>query len=292
MNPFTELTGSQFLGFYAVVAGIVLAVSWWWKWASDPTAGEAVPPVPQEVDPYELAYLRGGENELARVVIVNLTDRGYLRRFKEDGGELQIHQMDELPPLDDLNELEQSVFDWFVHPMGAEEIFSKQQLPSTLQSHCLTSMEQFYEAHLLKPDELKAAEWKIGVVVGVVLGGVGVPRLLIGWWHDQPSLFLFLMMAVAVNILGRICGGDRLSRCGQEYLRLIQERLKFTNTGDARDLTLAAAAFGVDALTGTHLSDLAQMFQRSSNADGGGACGAACGADGGGGGCGGCGGCG
>ena len=55
------------------------------------------------------------------------------------------------------------MFDWFDQPMGAEEIFSKQQLPASLQLHCLTFMEKLYETSLLEPDKLKAAGRKIGI---------------------------------------------------------------------------------------------------------------------------------
>ena len=86
LNPITELTGYEFLLFYVVVIAATLLVSWWWARTSDPTAGMPVPAVPREPDPYEIAYLRGGENELTRVVIVALTQRGYLRVVQKEKG--------------------------------------------------------------------------------------------------------------------------------------------------------------------------------------------------------------
>ena len=78
-NPLTEFTGQEFLVFFAILIVIVAAICWRRKRTQD--SSTELPPldVPDQIDPYDIAYLRGGENELARVLIVRLIERKYLR---------------------------------------------------------------------------------------------------------------------------------------------------------------------------------------------------------------------
>src|SRR5262244_3636151 len=79
MNPF-DLSGPAFLAFYSVVAIIlVLAL----KLAID--AGEGgVPPSLPLGDPYQIAWLRGGTAEAARIAVLALTDRRLLAVFGDN----------------------------------------------------------------------------------------------------------------------------------------------------------------------------------------------------------------
>jgi len=70
-NPLTEMTGPHFLVLFAILISVVALVCWWRQWSRDTSAELSPLPSPQTPDPYEIAYLRGGENELARVLIVS-----------------------------------------------------------------------------------------------------------------------------------------------------------------------------------------------------------------------------
>ena len=73
MNPF-DLSGPQFLVFYIGVALIVVIVL---KLVIDQAEGGAPRPLPLS-DPYQIAWLRGGTPEAARIAVLSLTDRGLL----------------------------------------------------------------------------------------------------------------------------------------------------------------------------------------------------------------------
>ena len=73
MNPF-DLSGPSFLAFYIGVAIIVVVVA---KLAIDAAEGGAPPALPLG-DPYQIAWLRGGTPEAARIAALALTDRGLL----------------------------------------------------------------------------------------------------------------------------------------------------------------------------------------------------------------------
>src|SRR6266481_5036648 len=73
MNPF-DLSGPPFLAFYVVVVIFVVVAA---KLFID--AGEGgVPPSLPLGDPYQIAWLRGGTAEAARIAVLALTDRGLL----------------------------------------------------------------------------------------------------------------------------------------------------------------------------------------------------------------------
>src|SRR6516165_12471608 len=73
MNPF-DLTGPSFLIFYICVALMVIIAL---KLAIDEAEGGALRALPLS-DPYQIAWLRGGTPEAARVAVLSLIDRGLL----------------------------------------------------------------------------------------------------------------------------------------------------------------------------------------------------------------------
>ncbi len=77
-NPITELTAGEFLLFYAILIAATALLCRWWSCLSDPTNPIPVPAVPSTPDHYEIAYLRGAEGEVMKVVIAGLYQRRYL----------------------------------------------------------------------------------------------------------------------------------------------------------------------------------------------------------------------
>src|ERR1700719_4181716 len=73
MNPF-DLSGPAFLVFYICLALIVVIAL---KLAIDEAEGGAPRALPLS-DPYQIAWLRGGTPEAARIAVLSLTDRGLL----------------------------------------------------------------------------------------------------------------------------------------------------------------------------------------------------------------------
>ena len=73
MNPF-DLYGPEFLLFYTVLAAVLIAGLYVVRGSQEP---EDPTPV-RLTDPYAIACLRGGPNEMLRVATVNLVERGLL----------------------------------------------------------------------------------------------------------------------------------------------------------------------------------------------------------------------
>jgi uncharacterized protein (TIGR04222 family) len=74
VNPF-DLRGPEFLLFYFILSAVVIVALVLIRRASE--SGTA--PKLDLADPYLVAHLRGGENEVLRVALVSLIDRGLLK---------------------------------------------------------------------------------------------------------------------------------------------------------------------------------------------------------------------
>ena len=310
-NPLTQFSGQEFLVFFAVLIGLVALFCWRRKRTQDSSLELAPLDAAEEIDPYEIAYLRGGENELARVLIVSLIEQQYLRIVSPESkwwttkSESRIQQSPEHPDVANLQSIERAGFEWFDSARTAEDVFRKSlhpaNLPSSLLAHTMKYEQKFRAERLLTSDELKN-ETHRNIAIGLALVLlIGFTRLLIGIARQRPVGFLVLMGIAGVVLIVKAGLTGRLSWRGQEYLERTRTRWGWLHdsTYGGWSPSLAAGVFGYAVLSGTEMSPLNDMFRRANagnyygSSDGGGACGATCGGAGadGGGGCGGCGGC-
>ncbi|HVF29250.1 MAG TPA: TIGR04222 domain-containing membrane protein [Pyrinomonadaceae bacterium] len=313
-NTIADMYGPYFLILYACVIVLTLTGCWWTLRLLDWTKSLPLLSVPSNPDPYEIAYLRGGENELIRSVIFSLVQRGYLRVSHQASGSLispasQVFEQHNLTPL------ERRVSDWFTTSHKVESIFRPSALPTQIKPFSTTYEQRLRRENMLTPTELRGTAAAVLFVGALVITALGGYKLFTALSEGRTNVaFLVMMGVISLVILFKICRPPRLSRRGRTYLKKLQlafERLKTRGVGATQAFgspaTFAAAdptallvvgLFGVSALSGTAYDDYHQAFRRSA-ADGG-SSGASCGSsssdsgDGGGSGCGGggCGGCG
>ena len=84
-NPLVNLHGPAFLGVFAVICAVAIGWAYRRVRALDTTEQLPIPILPAEFDSFELAYLRGGNPELVRVIILDLIARGYLQHYESKG---------------------------------------------------------------------------------------------------------------------------------------------------------------------------------------------------------------
>jgi uncharacterized protein (TIGR04222 family) len=307
-NPLTQITGPEFLWFFAILIATVAVLCWLRRRTQDNSLRLSPAEPVDEIDPYEVAYLRGQRNELARVLILRLVELKYLQ-IKSHGTKWwrtfdvgrSIEHAPNHPPVTRLSPMEQAAFSWFETPRSPGTVFTT--LSAELVTHAAEYERKLRSRSLFTTEELKSmAHRTIAIGVAIVLM-IGLTRIVIGISRDKPVAFLVLMGVLGIPAIVRAGQPGRLSRRGHAYLDSVRTRWKElrhpTAEGDWSP-TLAAGVFGVGVLAGTEWSPVADTFRRArSHSYSGttGACGAACGGGGdgggGGGGCGGgCGGCG
>ncbi|MBV9851455.1 MAG: TIGR04222 domain-containing membrane protein [Armatimonadetes bacterium] len=306
-NPLADMYGPHFLLLYLCVIVATLAWVSLARRSLDRTGQERPPLVPIHPDPYEIAYLRGGENEVIRVAIFGLIQRGYLQIMPSSSRWNKEQRIGPSPGAPDrafLSPLEQDMFAEFVSPRTAREIFLS-LLPQRAKDHCRGYEQALRDERLLASDEQRQGVKRVAGTAALIILGLGGYKLAAALANGHSNVvFLFLMAVISLAVLAFVAQTRRLSRRGQAYLQSLQqafERLKrptvATENLAVDPLVLLVGVFGVGALVGTPQAAYGQMFAQSAASSGGGCGGSSggCGGGGGGGGCGGggdCGGCG
>jgi uncharacterized protein (TIGR04222 family) len=275
-----EMPGPQFLAFYAAVAASLTVLTWWLRHKYE---GGPAPRLPN-ADPYQIAFLRGGADEVLRVALFQLLDREALA--VKDGRIGPGPKADE-PARDDIEA------DVLAH-------FSIAAEPKTLfdggrsSRLCGRYEPELVRLGLLPGPEDRRRRWRIGVPVAMLLTGLAIAKFSIGISRDRPVLFLAGLgvfapiVALAPLFQRRTARGTALVKDLKEIFAGARE------TGLARgasDAPLAVAVFGLACLPESVWPWRKEVFPK---AGGGSSCGGGCSGGCGGGGCGGggCGGCG
>ncbi len=312
-NPIGNMYGPTFLVVYAGVIVSVFILTKILFYLLDSSNSLDIPKVPSIVDPYEIAYLRGGENEVTRLAILDLIQRGYLERITKVKGEDQIVQAPGHPDERHLNPLEKKVFSCFITPLIGHEIFQS-QLARQVGTHCVDYQRKLEQEKFMLTESTRGLFNKVMSIGLLIIGGLGIYKLVVAIATNHYNVsFLVLMGIGAAFAYVYFCNPPRMSARGRKYLERLQlayerldqreSKLNFYTTDPA--LLLMAGIFGVGSLTGTVYSFYPTMFQKANNrwyssSSCGAGCGyvaSSCGSGGscssggcGGGGCGGCGG--
>ena len=313
-NPISEMPGPLFLGLYAVVIVLVVAEARWRSIRVDRSMELGPEPIPTKPDPVEIAYLRGGENEVTRLVVFDLIRRGCLRveeKHNSSGkvAETRIARTMEHREADKLSPMEVDALDYFMIGRKPEALFQAGGLASRLKRWSEPEAERLREAQLLSPWDRHGAAWRNwlgGAPMILAFGGFKFAVAMSKGKHNIAFLVIFTI--VGLIALAIACKVPRLTRRGKDYMARLREafeglkpRLAEPAAPGTYDpaLVLVPAVFGVAALTGTPYAYAPGLFKSTAGTGGGGGgCGGGgggCGGGGGGcggGGCGGCGGCG
>jgi uncharacterized protein (TIGR04222 family) len=304
MMPLADIVPLALLLLYglAIVGVLVLAKAR--LRASEPMHGELPDHAPGAVDPYEVAYLRGGPNEVARVVIVSLVERQILELKRPGSGPLSGFAGDTKyigrrasDPRPALSPIEATVYEWFAESRSTADVF-RASLPDLLRPYCLAFEERLQQQRLLRRDGDASRQSVVGAGV-MAMGAIAALPVITP--AAEPTALVIAMAIAGTIALLLLTVRKRVTVRGRKYLTALRARLPHV-PADA-PYTLTAAVAGTAALAATPLSDLGAEFKKSQQAHaasgaagcggwwGGGGCGSGCGGAGGcGGGGGGCGG--
>src|SRR5262249_16775563 len=113
-NVIADLYGPYFLLFYGMAIAALVVASYKSVRSLDQTKDGDQPKVPSKLDPYEIAYLRGGENEVTRVAIASLIQRGLLKIAEKKSWLKSSKEIDKnrRPAPHELSPIEARVMKW------------------------------------------------------------------------------------------------------------------------------------------------------------------------------------
>ncbi|MBC7931057.1 MAG: TIGR04222 domain-containing membrane protein, partial [Rubrivivax sp.] len=171
-NAIAEMRGPGFLLFYAFVIGLTLLACWLARRALDWTGGMPTPTIPHNPDPHEIAYLRGGENEVTRSVIFALVQKGHLQ-VSQQGNDHFVGQAAEQTERRSLSTIERRTLDWFTLPQKTSEVFRNGALASQLKPFCSAYEQRLKSEQLLTTDEMRLRARLVVMAGTLAIVGLG-----------------------------------------------------------------------------------------------------------------------
>ncbi len=301
--PFLDLPGPEFLNVFGLFAIIVLAVAGLVIRVADRTDRRPPPPVPKRPAAVEVAFLRGGVNQVIRTLVYDLVQRGYADIAKGD----RIIPTDKTVEPGALDALESRVLETIQAKPKAHELFENKAQRRRLLELLEPVRARLAAEDLVKPQSVKVwRSWAQIVGTLLLLGFAGAKiTVALSTGHKNVAYLVFLCFAsiLALFALAYVLTRSHASRRGRAYLdsmelayrsRLENALQDLRNPGvnafDGASLFLIGL-YGFTALKGTRLDIFPESFKRAAG-ESGGNCGSSCGGScgGGDGGCGGCGG--
>jgi len=287
VSPF-NLTGPQFLLFYIVFAGLVLGAYAFYLSSLGSTATPRLSEL--TADPYRIVFLRAGREEVVRVAVVNLVDRGLL----EAAGNMLRTVRDSATAFV-RRDLDRAILNACASSKSCGELETHPGVRAALVKY---ESELARNGLILSGDEQESRRIASMVVVAL-LGGLAAARIWQALSRGQTNIAFLLMLAVAACLIGLKLFPSRATPSGRRALASLRtltqrvarqiERLK--PGGETNEALLMAAVLGIYALPSIHFGFIENLYPRprpGSSSCGSGGDGGSCG--GGGGGCGGCGG--
>jgi len=293
MSPF-DLRGPEFLLFYLVLGVIVLAALRVSRRLAEPTEAIKV----DLSDPYLIACLRGGTNEVLRVSTISLIHRGLLQ---VSGSLVSIASPQAIDGI--RNPVERELLLYFNQPREASSVFSDPRFSSSMERY-----NQYLENYGLLPNRWVRANRERLLGVGLlVLWGVALIKIVVALSRGHTNLGFLLVLSILFGGLAFKLVQPRLTLRGKAMLsdmRLLFGGLK--NRTATRftpaDVALLAAVFGAAAIPVSVFPYALTLYPKAIATErqlgwAGSSCGSAsscssgggCGGGGCGGGCGGCG---
>lgn len=297
MNPF-NLYGPQFLLFYVGLLAITLFTVARLR-RRDELRDSPYSDTPWN-DPYRIAFLRGGKNELVRVAIVSLVDRGLLET-KSDKVQTSAVGRGTAPR----KRVERDVIEYCLSAKEPNALFTGDRFDAAAKEY----ENELAGMRLLPDDQMKVRRRELFLWAAAVLLFFSITKIVIAITRGRGNFgFLVILTVVALVLLGKAAfprlsarGNALLENVRNLFLSLKVRAPQIRPGGASSELVMLAAVFGVGALPREHFLWAQQLFPKATSASSssstsscGSSCGSSCSSSScGGGGCGGgCGGCG
>lgn len=282
-----DLSGPDFLKFYAAFAAVVLILL---HLAHRRVERGATPPLAQ-IDPYQIAMLRGGSHEAMRLAIVTLLDRGLLAQT--DGGEIVANAR----ASEARNQLEKETLAHFAAAKSAASVFAARRLTQA----CASFDAKLVSIGAFAGSRVRADRFVPTIVAVLLLAGVAGVKVVVALSRGRTNLLFLLLLCGASLFLAAASQrrkgtvrGDRLLADLRGLFSGLKARRLSIQRGNGHETEMLAAVYGVQMLPVAQFPFVANLFPQASTSSCGSSSGSSCGSSCGGGGCGGggCGGCG
>lgn len=287
MNPF-DWRGPEFLLFYAVLVIVTLIVLRIARRAAE--AGEPDARTGALADPYRIALLREGPQEMVRVAVVSLTDRGLL---EVGDGSVKVTDAGRTTPV--RRRLEQQVLEMCRTAWDPPALFD-----SPLFAPIVIEYErELQRMQLLADEETLARRRRLTRVAALFLVAVAGLKIFLALQRGRTNVGFLVLFAVVATLLVYAGTNRRTTAKGDAFLAETKNLFRSLLSRELRpggattEVVMLAGVFGAAMVPfewRTKLFPRPPANSSSSSSCSSSSCGSSCGSGcGGGGGCGGCG---
>lgn len=295
--PLLNLSGPDFLDFYGAVALFVLAATYVALRLADRSDSRPPPAVPAKPDPIETAYLAGGVNDVLRMIVYDLTHRGFTTLGVDD----RLTIGPKRPERGELNAMERCVLEAMESKPTTHEIFEDLWHHIELERMLAPIRAKLEAEELLQPASFKRAKTRAEIIGSAVLALLVLAKLYVAWAAGRANVAFLIFLSIAaialLFALTYVMSRGVASRRGRAYLadmkvaysdRFRAALAKLGPKGAAPSAGAAAfggpslfliGLYGFSALKGTTDAAFAAAFRRASG-DSAGSCGSSCSAGG------------
>jgi uncharacterized protein (TIGR04222 family) len=199
-NPIGDMYGPYFLIFYAgvIVATFVVAVLTLQH--RDVTRWEEPPEIPIHPDPYELAYLRGGANEVIRVALFAMIEDGVIElveekksRFSAKTTRLRVAADVDKP--DEFHPVERELFKACRSPIEPRALFQKETVKE-VENVCDIYKKRAEAESLLQLDAVKRSALTLWLEGVALLVGLAAYKVLAAVENGRPNFGILATLAL------------------------------------------------------------------------------------------------
>jgi uncharacterized protein (TIGR04222 family) len=280
-NAIAEIPGPQLLGGYCLVAAVVIAAAYGIVRWFDRSSSREPPQVPSTLDPYELAYLRGGKNEVIRTALYALHQLGLIEVVPVKwtkalrpvtGGGVHLARK--------LTALEEQVLGSIASPVEASYLFQSTRLGSDIERLCEPFRNKLESEELLRSKNVRQSALLIPFLASAVL----VALSLLAANDGLPFGFLVVLTAISLILVWIVVAPvarARISNRGRAYLNRLrlayagmQPAALRTEQSPQADLASVALVglFGFRVLSGTPDAAFASVFAKRQESEAVGGC--------------------
>jgi uncharacterized protein (TIGR04222 family) len=275
-NPLTDLSLPSFLLLYAAGTVIGLISGSFWIWLCDGTRDDDLPDESlSPPDPYEVAYLRGGAANVARLVVFDLIEQGKFelvsprRGFGLFASAKKLRRGPRPGDLSAFTAIQRAAWNWLAQPRFLAHVFHRRTgLSKVIAAPCLTFVKPLTERRLLETRGRRMACKAVGWGLTVSLVGVGLYKYftspIIGAGEALSLVVLMVLGQIGTAIICRRVG---LSDLGHRYLENISQELGSDNRHDATEESSVRGDIEVESLTHSQQKSTPKSSTSSDAAD-------------------------
>ena len=281
-NPLANMDGPSFLVLYSFLIISTIIGYRVLKNRLDRTTHFAVPPIPGNPDAFEIAYLRGGANELARAVVFSMAQKNLLT-FESGEKISRIHLTDAQIDRRDLSPIQLTAFDWLGKTRETNELFKKDGLTNALKPFYENYQARLEMQHFFPDEEMKKQNKRLAIKAFLVFGALGAYKFLAALYNGYSNVIgIVVITFIGLFVLGITANMPRLTKLGQTYLERLQlafdrirpsnhnadiykQNASSSNIAAVDPFLLSVGVFGGAALAGTIYSDYNRAFERAQN---------------------------